>query len=288
MVETVEISSGKATAIIVPSLGGGIARLDVGGRPVLRPFLGNSHDLFSLASIVLVPFSNRLSGGGFSWKGKSYPVLPNLSSEALPIHGDGFQRPWRWVAQGNEVNLHLDYGAVGPWRYRAAQIVTLLPDRFSIALDVANIGEIDLPFGGGFHPWFPRSSQTRLAFDAGAVWLEDDAHLPTECIAMHDNRDWCFDKPRLLPDGWINNCFVNWAGRAWIEQGPEAVSCAVVASDTLCNAVVFSPGADAAFFCFEPVSHPVDAFNLPGMPGLRELAPGERLGMSFSLQWSAP
>ena len=37
---------------------------------------------------------------------------------------------------------------------------------------------------------------------------------------------------------------------------------------------LFAQSADADFFCFEPVSHPVDAFHLPGMPGLRTLAAG--------------
>lgn len=27
-------------------------------------------------------------------------------------------------------------------------------------------------------------------------------------------------------------------------------------------------------FCFEPVTHPIDAFHMPGIPGLRVLHPG--------------
>ena len=42
--------------------------------------------------------------------------------------------------------------------------------------------------------------------------------------------------------------------------------------------IVYSPSDKADFFCFEPVTHPVDAHNLPGGPeanGLSILAPQE-------------
>jgi aldose 1-epimerase len=45
---------------------------------------------------------------------------------------------------------------------------------------------------------------------------------------------------------------------------------------------LYSPGAKAGFFCFEPVIHPVDAHNLPEGPkanGLTILANGETLSI---------
>ena len=60
----------------------------------------------------------------------------------------------------------------------------------------------------------------------------------------------------------------------------------MTASEALRQYVVFSPAGDADFFCFEPVSHPVDAFNLPGPPaahGLRVLEPGESLAVTSSV-----
>lgn len=57
----------------------------------------------------------------------------------------------------------------------------------------------------------------------------------------------------------------------------------VNASEALRQYVVFSPAADSGFFCFEPVTHPVDAFNLPGKAeahGLKILEPDESLAVS--------
>ncbi|MFK7674070.1 aldose 1-epimerase, partial [Pseudomonas sp. 2024-204] len=41
------------------------------------------------------------------------------------------------------------------------------------------------------------------------------------------------------------------------------------------------PGQD--FFCFEPVTHPVNAHHLPGHPGLTLLHKGQTLGISCTL-----
>jgi aldose 1-epimerase len=46
--------------------------------------------------------------------------------------------------------------------------------------------------------------------------------------------------------------------------------------------LVYRPPFGAGF-CVEPVSQPVDAFNLAGRPGLVDLAPGQTL--SLSVEW---
>jgi aldose 1-epimerase len=45
---------------------------------------------------------------------------------------------------------------------------------------------------------------------------------------------------------------------------------------------VYRPGHGPAL-CFEPITHPIDAFHLPGRPGLRVLAQGETLRLH--VQW---
>ena len=56
---------------------------------------------------------------------------------------------------------------------------------------------------------------------------------------------------------------------------------------TLRTFILYSPGREAAFFCFEPVSHVVTAHNLPGGPeanGLVVLDPNEQ--MEFRCRFS--
>ena len=72
-----KVVTADAAVDSAPELGGGIARLDVENKPVSRPWSGDKHNLFSLAHNVLVPFSNRISCGGFNWNGVNYSE-PNL------------------------------------------------------------------------------------------------------------------------------------------------------------------------------------------------------------------
>ena len=273
---------------MAPSLGGAIARLDVGGKPALRPWGGDPHEPFTLACNVLVPFSNRIADNGFTWGETRYAVAPNVAAEPVPIHGDGFQRPWAVVAQSAySVALELRDGAIGPWRYTARQEIRLTGTKLVIDLTVTSTKDgPPLPFGCGLHPWFPRSANTRLAFRAAKVWMADAMHLPTEHLCVAEVPKWDFTTKRALPVGLIDNGYTGWTGTAYIKQGPDAVSLEISASDLLSIAHVYSPGVAADFFCFEPVSHPVDAFHLDGSPGLIELACGQSMRSRVTLAWS--
>jgi aldose 1-epimerase len=46
--------------------------------------------------------------------------------------------------------------------------------------------------------------------------------------------------------------------------------------------LVYRPPQGPAF-CFEPITQPIDAFHLPGQPGLRTLREGE--ACSLRVQW---
>lgn len=288
MMELVDLTAGSARLVLVPALGGGIASLDVDNRSVLRPWSGDQTNPFSLALNILVPFSNRISGGGFDWNGQWCGIAPNLTGEPFPIHGDGFQKSWTLAARNvAAATLALDDGRIGPFSYAARQVFRLGEGGLNIDLTTTNTGNQSLPFGCGFHPWFPRDTDTRLSFAAEGVWMEDTDYLPTELAALADMPDWEFGEPRPLPAGWINNAYTGWNGSADIEQGAAFVSTRITASSMLDHAIVHSIGDGCAFFCFEPVSHAVDAVNRPGHPGMTILAPGQSMSACMRLDWSA-
>jgi aldose 1-epimerase len=141
-----------------------------------------------------------------------------------------------------------------------------------------------LPFGLGFHPWFPRTTATRLRFAAPGAWPQDDRHLPATQTPQPIPSGWDFSAQSALPPGWINTAFSAWDGEAVLVGDDLIVRLSALGVDTL---IVYSPGDHAPFFCLEPVSHPVDAHNLPGRPGLVTLDPGGRLSASMTLSWAA-
>ena len=61
----------------------------------------------------------------------------------------------------------------------------------------------------------------------------------------------------------------------------------MTAGPALHTLILFSPDGAADFFCAEPVSHPVDAHNLPGQPGLAVLEPGQTMTVRMRLEWAA-
>ncbi|MXU64405.1 aldose 1-epimerase [Oceanomicrobium pacificus] len=284
MAALLELEDDRSKVALAPELGGAVAGMwaKTGGQavPVLRSLAGAAS--FDLASNVLVPFSNRIGGGAFTFEGRTYDVAPNLEGEACPIHGDGFQRGWQVVqTSAAHAVLVLDKGDIGPWRYSARLDYRLSHGALSASLAVTNTGE-RLPFGGGFHPWLPRYQDTRLAFEAKTVWLQDVRYLPTEEVPAAG--DWDYAQGRALPEGLINNAFCAWSGSACVEQPALGIDVAI--TSPLDTAIVYSPSSAADFFCFEPVSHPVDAHNMPELPGLTVLERGACLSLVMEINWA--
>jgi aldose 1-epimerase len=287
-----ELSNARTRVRIAPELGGAVADMDArlangDTAAVLRPWGGPEAGLFGVGMNLLAPFSNRISGGGFSFDGTFHRIYPNLDGEAFPIHGDAFQRAWTVVEHGETfARLALEDGRIGPFRYSAEVLYRLKNGVLSTTLAMTNSGP-SLPYGGGFHPWFPRRETTRLRFQAQRIWLEDDRHLPTDHVPLGDRPDWDFGQDRTLPDHWINNAFTDWDGTARIEQPEIGIAVTLRSAPLLGTVIVYSPDAASEFFCFEPVSHSVDAINQPGRPGLVTLAPGDSLEFSMTLGWDA-
>jgi aldose 1-epimerase len=283
----IELCAGDLRLVVLPELGGGVARFDLvrsdGVGPLFRPWDGAGADPNTLGCYVLCPFSNRISGGGVEAGDRFWPLAPNLGAEPYPIHGDAWQQPWTVVeASGTALCLVLESGSMPPFAYRA-QLGYELADRVLRArLTVQHQGEVAVPYGLGFHPWLPRTPATTLQAAARAVWLERPDHLPDRCIPIAERPEWDFRAPRPLPGSWINNGFVGWDGRARIAWPERGLGLEIAANDALGTYVLYSPGAAADFFCFEPVSHAVDAYHLPGGPeahGLRLLQPAASFGI---------
>ncbi|VFR55006.1 Aldose 1-epimerase [plant metagenome] len=60
---------------------------------------------------------------------------------------------------------------------------------------------------------------------------------------------------------------------------------ALAGRPTGCGLYLLYCPADGDFFCFEPVSHPIDAHHLPGHPGLRWLTSGQQAALRWQLRY---
>jgi aldose 1-epimerase len=280
---------------LVPSLGGGVAAWQVdrpqGRIDLWRPWDGATPDLYQLASFPMVPWSNRISGGGFTHEGRFHPMQPNRAGEPYPIHGDGWLQAWQWAEAGPDTLVMTleSHGFQGnPYAYEARQTFRLLEGGLDQTLQVRHLGQEPLPYGLGVHPWFLRTAATRITAPVQGVWLCGDDPLP---VAHTHN----------YPEGWnlnegvqahgllIDNGYTGWGGKACIAWPEWGLQLAVTMPDFARDGgaaqhfcLIYRPPRGPAF-CFEPITQPIDAFHLPQRPGLRVLNQGE--AASLNIQW---
>jgi len=253
-----------------------------------RPWDGRSNDLYKLASFAMVPWSNRISQGGFSQGGQFHAMQPNRAGEPYPIHGDGWLQPWQ-LAQPAADTLVMTLTSRrfdgNPYDYIATQTFRLLEGGLDQSLVVRHLGETPLPYGLGVHPWFPRTPRTRITAPVKGVWLCGADPIPTRHTSSFPP-SWNLSEGADANGELIDNGYTGWDGTArigWPETGLELTLAMPELSpegDNFC--LVYRPPQGPAF-CFEPITHPIDAFHLPGTPGLRSLAKGQ--GMSLVMQW---
>lgn len=246
---------------------------------LLRPALAANADAVDTAGFPLVPFGNRLGGNQFQFAGKNYSMPANSALDPCYLHGDGWLNDWQIEAQ-DSASVTLLYKHDGsPYRYEARQVFTLGEAGFTLDMSVTNLGAEPLPFGLGWHPYFPLTAGTTLQFGASHYWTEGEGSLPDQQLPAAGAFD--FSQARALPDQWLNNGFSCWDGQASIAWPDTQTLLKIHADPLFRHLFLYLPFEDEqerpAYFCFEPMSHQGNAHNLPDLGDLSVLARGETL-----------
>jgi aldose 1-epimerase len=151
--EFVTLAAGVARVDLLPGLGGRIAQITVGSRPLLR---GPEHADLGWpwwGSYPMLPWANRIPDGVATFRGETITVPVNWP-DGTAIHGLAYERPWDVVAAGpTEATLAIEV-AVDRYRVRAEQRFALSPDGLDLEIDVVNVADWQVPTGVGIHPWF--------------------------------------------------------------------------------------------------------------------------------------
>jgi aldose 1-epimerase len=175
-----------------------------------------------------------------------------------------------------------------PYDYEAVQTFRLVDGGLDQQVQVRHLGDAPLPYGLGVHPWFPRTPQTRITAPVQGVWLCGDDPLPVAHTTDFPP-GWNLNEGAPANGPLIDNGYTGWGGEAriaWPELGLQLTARMPDFEVDGCAAqhfcLVYRPPQGPAF-CFEPITQPIDAFHLPGQPGLRVLGPGQQF--SLNIQW---
>ena len=299
MIETIENDFWRLS--IAPNLGASVtaleARVDGTWQAVMRPATGlegNSSSPFS--SYTLAPFSNRIRGSHFEFQGKQYALEPN-NSKGETIHGDVRNRAFRVTrVSDQQLECRLDSrdfaDANFPFSYTVTVTYALEGTICRTAITLENVGNIAMPAGFGFHPYFVRRfagsiSDPLLEFSATGYYVTDAQTIPTE--GAHGlTADLDFSSAKNACAAPLDTVFSGWGGRAALTWDQHCLE--LTASDVFTHFVAFN-GAPDGTIALEPVTHATDGFNLLARgvenTGVRILEPLEELTGEFALQLHA-
>ena len=262
-----ELRVGPAVLGVCPEIGGAISRyaVEYSGRTIewLRPGSPDSVTRLAVGEMScfpMVPFSNRVRNATFRFDRRRIILPKNFPPEPHAIHGHAWQAEWEIVDQ-KTTSVTIEYRhAAGswPWSYRARQSFTLTPASLRVQFSVTNEDPKPMPLGFGLHPYFVRTRSVRIRARVGQMWRNDRNKMPVELV----------DSPAdllgrgLNPDGVaLDNNFLGFNGDSVIEW-PEWRARLRMRCDPIFGCLVVFTPAGQDFFCVEPATNCIDAFNL--------------------------
>ena len=294
MTDRITMETDEAFVEVVPRLGGSISAFDVKTRaerlPIFRRWTGESENPRGLGSSPMVPWFNRISGGGFNFGGTFYPIAPNDPLEPVPLHGDGWSSPWEVVEQqARPHRAEAPQQGDPAFRLRGdADSLACRARRSTWSFGSSISASVPFPYGLGQHPWFVRTPGVRLQAKATGMWLEQPPAFPAKTEPAPIPAKWDFNHA-AAPCPTISSTTAMPAGTAARgSNGPTAASRSTSNADPSTRFYhVYSLDKDCPIFCFEPVTHPNNALRQAGTPeanGLRVLAPGAETSMRMRLK----
>ncbi|MBN2713613.1 MAG: hypothetical protein JXR97_14425 [Planctomycetes bacterium] len=291
MAENVIIENDIIKVILTPENGAGMlgmyAKKDGKELPIMPDARDESHEL-TWCNWMMIPYSNRVENGKFSWEGKDYELK---NGDIHSIHGDTRTRPWS-VEDNTGTYIRCDFKSSDhadfnwPWPIEARGEYEVMNNVFSMRMMLWNRGETSMPAGFGYHPYFSRQlteKEEQAIVTVNFHGIYPDAVTP--CIPSGPAEppapelDFSAGKA-ITTEQFFDFCSCGYDGKGTIKWPESGVRLTFDCSPTLSHLVCYNP-LDYCYFAIEPVSNANNGVNLyaDGEPtaGTVSLAPGECL-----------
>lgn len=215
------------------------------------------------ALFPMLPLANRVAGNAFQLQGETVELPKSPADSQFFLHGDGWLKTWLVESYDlHKTVLTLNSQHDCGFDYHAKLTYRLQGPRLIAELILTHRGSQPMVYGLGFHPFFPLTPSTRVQFGATGFWPEGENHLPTPWrgeLTPQAN----FINAKKPDNQWLNVGYSGWSGTARVESEDMCIQ-------LICPTpylMVFRP-QDGSFICLEPQTHPVNAHNIAGQPGL--------------------
>ncbi|RRQ28173.1 aldose epimerase [Rhodococcus sp. Eu-32] len=274
------LTSGRYRAEVA-GVGAGLRSLEFDGAPMTETWeLGKKPPLS--AGLVLAPWPNRVADGKFSFGGVDHEL--DITEPARGNASHGFVRRVAWTLvdhSDSRVEQSVDVGLHKGWPYRITLTVTheLTDDGLVVTASATNAGDVDAPFGMGFHSFVRVGDvpldECTLELSAGTrLQLEPDRMLPHGPSVPTAGTDYDFTTAKSLKDVWLDTPFSaevpDEDGKArHVLSGPDGAATVLWTDREFDWIQVFTadPKNDQAYpdrgraLAIEPMTCPPDAFN---------------------------
>lgn len=294
------LDNGKLRVAIAPDEGANLLALSVrqGGRwlDVAPNCLGEKPAMKS-CSWMMLPYSNRIENGAFTFEGKSYQ-LKNPKGHA--IHGDTMSRPWkvgRLEKNSLRCSLHsADFPDFNwPWSVEFTAEFALEEDALVQRISIRNRGTTTMPAGFGWHPYYLRTltktdEPVLLQMNCAGIYPDTNGNCIPAGPPVPPTPEFEFIKPRAIPtDRKFDHCFSGYDGKGTIAWPQSGVKVAYECSKNVTHLVFYSP-PDKPWFALEPAANANNGVNLmaagESTHGIIALPPDDELKASFTTRVS--
>jgi aldose 1-epimerase len=263
----IALSKGRLTVGIDPESGAALTRFDLKMGNTRFDILRRASDpksgaprALGASSFPMVPYAGRLREGRFEFEGRSIDYPLNALPERHSSHGDGLTRPWALTALARQrAVLELLPCAFAPIQYHCTQSIELAEDRLDVTFRIRNLESRRIPIGIGLHPYFAHRRTAILRAHLPVQWHWDAELMPT--YAAPNARSSEFERGVAATDLPVAAQYCGWDGQAQIDWPAERVQVRLLTRPALEHVVVWAPSGED-FFCFEPINHATDSFNL--------------------------
>jgi aldose 1-epimerase len=264
---SIVLRTGHLSVGIAPEWGAALTRFDVmigtkkfdilraarEARAGVPPALGAS-------CFPMIPYAGRLREGRFEFESRSIQYPLNALPERHSSHGDGFTRSWSLTTlERHRAVLDILPVPSAPIQYHCSQSIELTEDRLEVKLNMRNLESRRIPIGVGLHPYFANRKSATLRAHLPVLWNWDQELMPTTC---EPNRRMAeFERGISGAELPIAAQYWGWNGDAQIEWPAERLQVRVLTRPQLEHVVIWTPVGEE-FFCFEPINHATDSFNV--------------------------